>query len=124
VRALLDTNVLLFWYTGRLDRLTVDQQSVLTDGANDLFVSSLSAAEVRLKASIGKLRPPGDLFDHLEEDGFIELPLRVRDSTSLMTLPLVHRDPFDRLLVCQAIANDLTLVTADARLRDYPVRTL
>lgn len=124
MRYLLDTGVLLFWAMGRRDRLTPQQQSAIQDGANEVYVSAISAAEVRIKTSIGKLAAPAGLFGALADRGFVELPLTIADSDALETLPLLHRDPFDRLLVAQALAHGLTLVTSDDRLREYPIPTL
>lgn len=124
MRCLLDTAVLLFWAMGRGDRLTDGQRSAIRDGGNEVYVSAISAAEVRVKASIGKLTPPIGLLDGLSARGFVELPLTIADTEALDTLPLLHRDPFDRLLVVQALAHGLTLVTTDDRLRQYPITTL
>lgn len=124
MRYLLDTGVLLFWAMARLDRLSAAQQTVLRDGGNEIYVSAISAAEVRVKTSIGKLAAPADLFDVLGDRGLFELPLTIADSDALGTLPLLHRDPFDRLLVVQALAHGLTLITTDERLRQYPIATL
>jgi len=124
MRCLLDTAVLLFWAMGRGDRLSDVQQSAIRDGGNEIHVSSISAAEVRVKASIGKLAPPAGLFTALADRGFVELPLTIADTEALETLPLLHRDPFDRLLVAQALAHGLTLVTTDDRLRQYPIPTV
>jgi PIN domain nuclease of toxin-antitoxin system len=124
VRYLLDTGVLLFWAMARTDRLTAEQQAAIRDGVNDIYVSAISAAEVHVKTSIGKLTPPAGLFDSLADHGFVELPLTISDTDALDTLPLLHRDPFDRLLVVQALAHGLTLVTTDDRVRQYPIPTL
>lgn len=124
MRCLLDTAVLLFWAMGRGDRLSDSQQSAIRDGGNELYVSAISAAEVRVKASIGKLTPPAGLFAAIADRGFVELPLTIADTEALETLPLLHRDPFDRLLVVQALAHSLTLITTDDRLRQYSIPTL
>lgn len=124
MRCLLDTAVLLFWAMGRNDRLTAAQQSAIHDGGNEIYVSAVSAAEIRVKTSIGKLVAPVGLFESLAARGFVELPLTIADSDAFDTLPLLHRDPFDRLLVVQALAHGLILVTTDDRLRQYPVPTL
>ncbi len=124
MRCLLDTAVLLFWAMGRGDRLSDSQQSAIRDGGNELYVSAISAAEVRVKASIGKLTPPAGLFAAIADRGFVERPLTIADTEALETLPLLHRDPFDRLLVVQALAHSLTLITTDDRLRQYSIPTL
>lgn len=124
MRYLLDTSVLLFWAMGRGDRLSPAQRSAIQDGVNEIFVSAVSAAEVRVKVSIGKLAAPEGIFESLSERGLVELPLTIADSEALVSLPLLHRDPFDRLLVAQAIAHGLTVITTDDRLREYPVATL
>ena len=124
MRYLLDTSVLLFWAMARLDRLSPEQQSAIRDGRSEVYVSAISAAEMRVKVSIGKLAAPPDLFDALGKHGFSELPLTIADTAALDTLPLLHRDPFDRLLVVQALAHGLTLITSDERLKGYPVATL
>jgi PIN domain nuclease of toxin-antitoxin system len=124
VRYLLDTSVLLFWAMGRTDRLSAEQQAAIRDGGNEIFVSAISAAEVRVKVSIGKLAAPDGIFRTLSERGLVELPLTIADSEALAALPLLHRDPFDRLLIAQAITHGLTLITTDQRLRDYAVATL
>lgn len=124
MRCLLDTAVLLFWAVGRGDRLSDAQQSAIRDGGNEIYVSAISAAEVRVKASIGKLTPPAGLFAALADRGFVELPLTIADTEALESLPLLHGDPFDRLLVVQALAHGLTLITTDDRLRQYSIHTL
>lgn len=124
MRYLLDTSVLLFWAMARTDRLSAEQQSAIRDGRSEVYVSAISAAEVRVKTSIGKLTAPSDLFESLGDHGFVELPLTIADTAALDTLPSLHRDPFDRLLVVQALAHGLTLVTSDERLKEYPVPTL
>jgi PIN domain nuclease of toxin-antitoxin system len=124
VRYLLDTSVLLFWAMDRSDRLSSAQQSAIQDGGNEIFVSAISAAEIRVKVSIGKLAVPEGIFESLSERGLVELPLTIADSDALVSLPFLRRDPFDRLLVAQAIAHELTIITTDERLRDCPVATL
>jgi PIN domain nuclease of toxin-antitoxin system len=124
VRYLLDTSVLLFWAMDREDRLSGAQQEAISDGGNEVFVSAISAAEVRVKVSIGKLDAPDGIFESLSDRGLVELPLTIADSEVLASLPLLHRDPFDRLLIAQAVVHGLTLMTTDERLREYPVATL
>jgi PIN domain nuclease of toxin-antitoxin system len=89
-----------------------------------VLVSVVSAWEMEIKRDLGKLRAPDDLPARLREHRFTELPVHLRHVQALRKLPNLHRDPFDRMLVAQAVADGLVLVTADDRLPAYPVRTL
>jgi hypothetical protein len=86
--------------------------------------AAISTAEIRIKVSIGTLAEPVGLFDSLADHGLNELPLTIADAQALESLHLLHRDPFDRLLVAQALARELTLMTTDDNLRRYPIQTL
>jgi PIN domain nuclease of toxin-antitoxin system len=115
---LLDTHVLV-WAVAEPERLSAKVRSALEDSANDLVVSAVSAAEIEIKKSIGKLRlqdTTRDLVLSIEADW---LDLTVDHCEALAALPLLHRDPFDRLLVAQARVERLTLVTADPQLLQY-----
>jgi PIN domain nuclease of toxin-antitoxin system len=94
---------------------------MIAEPDNELFVSAITVAEVAIKASLGKLRAPAGLDKVLREAGFRELPFHAAHAEALRELPWHHRDPFDRMLVAQAIVEQLVLVTTDVRLRDYPV---
>jgi PIN domain nuclease of toxin-antitoxin system len=84
--------------------------------------------ELTLKCLVGRLRlpePPSSYFDGLVRDfGYEVLPIHQRHVDALAELPAIHDDPFDRMLVAQALVEDLDLVTGDERLRRYPVRTI
>ena len=80
--------------------------------------------EIAIKKSIGKLTAPDDIDRIVSERGFIELPVRIYHASTLLKLPFYHRDPFDRMLIAQAIAEDLTIITADKKFRKYGVRLL
>lgn len=117
---LLDTQHFLWWQAGdaRLPPSTIE----LIEQAPQAFVSAVTVVEIAVKVSIGKLRVPATRFqDAIAEAGFTSLPFAVHHAEALRVLPLHHRDPFDRMLVAQAIADDLTLVTSDAALSAYPV---
>lgn len=81
----------------------------------------MTVSEIAIKASLGKLRAPEGIATTITEGGFRELPLMARHAEALRTLPWHHRDPFDRMLVAQALTEQLVLVTADDRLRAYPL---
>jgi PIN domain nuclease of toxin-antitoxin system len=123
VRLLLDTHVLLWWLDDS-PALGAGARDLISDGETEVFVSAVSAAEIAIKSSVGKLRVPSDLEQQLAENAFASLPLRLRHGLAVETLPLHHRDPFDRLLVAQARCEDLTLVTADRMFAAYDVPTV
>lgn len=121
MRLLLDTNVLILGIAGQL---RPDVMDMLDDPANDLFVSHVSLWEIAIKSGLGKLRMPGDLDEQVEQLGIVELPLSRRHIEAYRELPVLHRDPFDRMLVCQAKAEDLILVTRDRQLAEYDIAVL
>ena len=119
---LLDTHVLL-WALASPERLGDETRRALESPANTVFASAVSAWEIEIKRNLGKLRAPTDLEAEARVVRVTELPLRFAHVRALARLPNLHRDPFDRMLVAQAVADDLTLVTHDRRLLDYPVKT-
>jgi PIN domain nuclease of toxin-antitoxin system len=108
--------------------LSAAAQSAITDPANNLYLSSVSAIELSVKVPLGKLTLPlpVDQFiaTAMSAVALIELPLTVRHAVALAGLPLHHRDPFDRLLISQALVKGLTLITDDAEIRRYSVARL
>jgi PIN domain nuclease of toxin-antitoxin system len=121
---LLDTHVLI-WVLTAPDRLRTPVRDALSDPTVHVAVSAASTWEVAIKAALGKLPPPPpDLPAVLTRLGLRALPIEVEDTLAVQALPLHHRDPFDRLLVAQALRHDLTLITSDGRLATYGVPTL
>ena len=123
MKLLLDTHVLLHALT-EPERLARTRSDAIENPANAVFVSAVSIAEVAIKVSIGKLRVDVDLLSAVEDAGFEWLDFSPREALRLAELPLHHRDPFDRMLVVQSQANDLALVTDDAKLTAYDCRIL
>ncbi|QDO96921.1 type II toxin-antitoxin system VapC family toxin [Ferrovibrio terrae] len=121
MRLLLDTNVLIQSIAGAL---RPDVMDMLDDPANELFVSHVSLWEIAIKSGLGKLRVPDDLDVQVEQLGIIELPLSRPHLAAYRELPLLHRDPFDRMLVTQARIENLILVTSDRQLAEYDVTVL
>lgn len=115
---LLDTHLFLWSLTdsrrlGRAARTRMRE-------AECVYVSSASIWEIAIKSALGKLEAdPEALVEAIEESGFIELPVRARHAAAVARLPDHHRDPFDRLLVAQAMSEPLFLLTADERLARY-----
>lgn len=123
MRLLLDTHVVIWWLeqSGRLGQRA---RSAITDAANDVYVSAVSAVEMSLKSARGKLRAPNDLDRQISASSFVALPITVPHGLALHDVETHHGDPFDRLLVAQARVEGLTLVTADRALAAYDVPIL
>ncbi len=123
MRLLLDTQVLL-WALLDDARLGRRAREEIADGRNDVLISAASAWEISIKQSIGKLRAPRDLPDQLRRARFDVLEIGLSHALAVGRLPSHHRDPFDRMLVAQAMTERLTLVTADPAIVQYDVETL
>jgi PIN domain nuclease of toxin-antitoxin system len=93
-------------------------------GADVAFVSAASAWEVAIKVSIGKLHVPGPVEAAVEQSGFAKLPVQFRHTAAIAALPPHHGDPFDRMLVAQALTEGLTLVTHDRLFAPYGIPVL
>ena len=117
---LLDANVVI-WMLGDSGRLNAPTTAVLNDPRNALWISTSTIHEIAVKASIGKLRMPPDFLETLASKGCAFLPPSTEDVWRVAELPLIHRDPFDRLIVAQAMGRGLTLMTSDHLLADYGV---
>jgi len=122
VKLLLDTQVLL-WAAGNSKRLTASARKLLNDPGNDLWFSAVSLWEITIKKSLGREDfrvEPRVLRRGLLDNGYTELAITSQHAVSVEGLPDIHRDPFDRLLLAQALSEGITLVTADALLATYP----
>lgn len=115
---LLDTHVLIWWFSAD-QQLSKKAISLITD-AEEVYVSSASIWEATIKKRLGKLDVDLSLITTLlEKEGFIELPVRISHILQTLALPEIHRDPFDGILIAQAIAEPLRFVTADRALQNY-----
>jgi PIN domain nuclease of toxin-antitoxin system len=120
---LLDTNVLI-WLSSDVKRIPAAVLQVLEDFESELWVSTVSFWELSIKQSLGKI-DAAIRFDRMEKThGIRELTISSRYTEALRELPMVHGDPFDRMLVAQAIVEGMVLVTGDRRLAGYPVAVL
>ncbi len=118
MRLIIDTHALL-WLMGGSPRLKPKARALI-DSASEVFVSSASIWEIAIKHQLGKIEEdPEEIAERFEEAGLHELPVFMRHAVAAGKLPLLHRDPFDRLLVAQAITEPMRLLTADARLAAY-----
>lgn len=126
MRLLLDTHALLWWLSDDT-ALGDGARNLIADPGNDVLVSPVSLWEIVVKTRIGKLKADiREVAAAVEDGGFVRLDLSLAHLLALDRLPInpVHRDPFDHLLVAQAIAEDAIFMTEDGRMALYPVRTL
>jgi PIN domain nuclease of toxin-antitoxin system len=127
MRLLLDTHALL-WFALDHPNLSAAAQSLILDPANEKLISPATYWEIAIKFSRGKLdfsQPYAEFMaDAIDGNGFGILPVLVPHTTVVSTLPFHHRDPFDRLLVAQALAENVPIVSADTALDPYGVRRL
>jgi PIN domain nuclease of toxin-antitoxin system len=118
VKLLLDTNVIL-WMLDDPERLSSLARDAIDDASNTLMVSTVSILEVAIKLSTGKLQIAYDLLEAVVEEGCEILEVKAEHAWTVRSLPLIHRDPFDRLLVAQAICEKVVMVTSDRTLPRY-----
>ena len=127
MKLLLDTHVFL-WWIGDSERLSLPARQAITTASNAVFFSAASAWELAVKIRLGKLKLEDDLErflpDQLQRNAITALPISLSHAMRLHSLPLHHRDPFDRMIVVQAQMDGLTLVTADPFIRLYDLPTL
>jgi PIN domain nuclease of toxin-antitoxin system len=123
VRLLLDTHVLLWWLADD-PSLVEEAGSTIADPRSVVFVSAATAWEIAIKQALGKLDAPSDLERQIEMNRFEPLSITIGHAYSAGTLPRHHDDPFDRMLVAQALTEGLTIATRDPRLGRYGVSTL
>ncbi|MGC2595335.1 MAG: type II toxin-antitoxin system VapC family toxin [Rhabdochlamydiaceae bacterium] len=118
MRLLLDTHLFL-WAIKNDRRLSKTTRSKILN-ASDVYVSSASIWEVAIKVKLKKLDADVDqIVDAISESGFLELPVSARHAATVCRLSDIHRDPFDRILIAQAISEPLTFLTADSGLKNY-----
>lgn len=126
MRVLLDTHVLIWWDSDPT-QLTAAASAAIADPGNEVWLSVVSVWEMAIKSQLGKLAlrvPLADIVTSQQANGLKVLPVTLPHVLAVLGLPAVHKDPFDRLLVAQANAEGLTLVSADSIFAQYPVRLL
>jgi PIN domain nuclease of toxin-antitoxin system len=120
VRLLLDTHAFIAWDDDALPKRTVKAIQV----ADEVYVSAASAWEIAIKSGTGKLAQRASVLRALDDYAFRELPIQILHAERVRSLPAIHRDPFDRILIAQALCEGLTLVSNDALIRKYKVPQL
>lgn len=130
MKLLLDTCAFLWIITGA-DEISTDAKKLFSNPENEIYLSSISMWEIMIKHQLGRL--PFRELHELPEEFIIKqrklhkiesLPLLEEATIQLLKLPEYHKDPFDRMIICQSIAHDLTLLTPDKEIRKYPVKTI
>lgn len=127
MRALLDTHAFLWWISDDR-RLSEKARAIIADGHNELFFSAASGWEISIKAGLGRLDIPDNLerfiADQLSRNAIAALPIYLSHALHTRTLPDHHRDPFDRVLVSQAILEKMPLLSADPQIARYSVEVV
>jgi PIN domain nuclease of toxin-antitoxin system len=122
-RLLLDTHAFLWWLSDD-PSLGADARQMIGEPRNQVLVSAASMWEISIKQAKGMLEAPEDLEALVEDEGFTKLPISLFHGQQAGKLPEIHRDPFDRMLIAQAQAEGLELVTADGIIPQYGVRVV
>lgn len=122
MRLLLDTHTVIWWLVDAPE--LSDQTKALIDEEPEVYVSAATVWELAIKQAIGKLKEPADLPERVRDGEFRELAITSEHAILAGRLPLIHRDPFDRMLVAQARCEGLTLVTSDGAIQKYDVPVL
>src|SRR5690349_20761647 len=124
MKLLLDTHAFL-WYITEDPRLRADAINAIRSESHEVFVSVVSMWEALAKHQLGKLPLPSPADEYLrrrrQEHGFTPLAFDEPSLSHLLHLPMHHRDPFDRMLICQASQHDLRVVTSDRQFSNYPI---
>lgn len=120
---LLDTHALL-WALEDSDQLSSAARTLLEDAGTVVLVSAVSGWEISIKQASGRLEAPDDLEAVIEAVGFTKRPVTFADARRLRTLPLHHRDPFDRMLVAQALEDGVPIVSRDPEIANYAAHVI
>ena len=127
MHVLLDTNSFL-WFIAGNDRLNINIRNIIADLDNDIFLSIVSLWEIAIKSNLGKLellKPFDQLFpSQLDENDIKVLPIEIEHLSTLQTLSLHHRDPFDRLIIAQSIVENLPVISSDSSFQMYPIKVI
>ena len=127
MRLLLDTHVLL-WMHDEIEKLSSAAVDALTSTENSLHLSTASIWEIQVKFKSGKLKLAKPIDEILDEqiaaNDLSILPLERRHAVNVINLPSTHKDPFDRMIISQAMVENMTILTADPKFSEYPVKLL
>ncbi len=115
---LLDTHIFLWWISDS-NQLSKEVFDIISDTSNQIYISSATIWEIAIKEALGKLKVDADLDSIIETNGFIELKVSAICANATKKLEQIHRDPFDRMLISQAIKGDMVFITIDKHILKY-----
>ncbi|MCJ8314997.1 MAG: type II toxin-antitoxin system VapC family toxin [Saccharospirillaceae bacterium] len=122
-KLLLDTHVFIWWISGN-ELLGENAREMIANPVNEVYVSAATVWEMSIKKQLGKLEAPDDIEQVVTQSGFLPLPISMFHAQQAGTLPTHHKDPFDRMLIAQAQADGLVVVTKDEFFPHYGIRLL
>ncbi len=120
---IIDTHIFL-WLAGSVNKVSKEHMQYIEDLNNNIFLSSMSIAEIMIKKSIGNLNFEANILDILEEMGIEILDFDAKSAIMLGILPMHHKDPFDRMIITQAIANKYKIISVDSKFKMYDCELL
>ncbi|VAW39584.1 hypothetical protein MNBD_DELTA03-951 [hydrothermal vent metagenome] len=123
MKIIIDTHIFL-WALADPARISSGKLRELENPANIIFVSSITVTEIMIKASIGKLQFDYNPLELAQQSGFESLEYTVQDALLLKDMPFHHKDPFDRMLICQSLNNAYPLMTDDSKIKRYNCRVI
>ena len=120
---IIDTHIFL-WLAAYPEKISKQHMQYIEDLNNNIYISTMSIAEIMIKKSIGNLNFEADILTILEEMGIEVLNFDAQSAIILGILPMHHKDPFDRMIICQAITNDYKIITVDSKFKMYDCKLL
>jgi len=124
MNVLIDTHIFLYLANGDLNKLKQKHLKVLKNINNTIYLSALSIAEISIKTSINKLKFDGDILEVLNDMDIKVLEFDAKSAVLLKDLPYYHKDPFDRMIIAQAITNKLKIITYDEKFKFYDCKII
>jgi PIN domain nuclease of toxin-antitoxin system len=115
---ILDTHIFL-WILAEPERINQKYLEYLENSANEIYISSISIAEIAIKSSIGKLNFNFEIDEVISISGFESLDFTINDAIELTRLPFHHKDPFDRMIISQAVSRNFYIITDDEKFKSY-----